>query len=101
MVTSKVTGKLAGLLKAFSTLTWVIFMWIGTYVRIHQAFRISMAMNFVTCVLSLNRKKKKRKKEGGKHLSRKCDKNQIQSKDLPGGPGLRIHPSNVRILDEN
>ena len=61
-------GKLAGLLKAFSTLTWVMFMWIGTYVRIHQAFRISMAMNFVTCVLSLNRKKKKRRKEGGKHL---------------------------------
>ena len=52
-------GKLAGLLKAFSTLTWVMFMWIGTYVRIHQAFRISMAMNFVTCVLSLNRKKEK------------------------------------------
>ena len=52
------------ILKAFSTLTWVIFMWIGTYVRIHQAFRISIAVNFVTCVLALNRKKKKEKKGG-------------------------------------
>ena len=65
----EVLRKLAGLLKAFSTLIWVVVTWICTYVKIHQAFRISLATNFVICVLYLNRKKKKRGREGGKHLS--------------------------------